>query len=119
MHRAISAQRQQAGQAGRYRSQLKSITGTKARKNVRRFLSTQCGPYFKFDRELMAWVRKGVANNMGDVVDEWKRRSDSREPAKSSRSHNAGKCQKPIFFTLTQRTAPVRISSYGIYFCGS
>jgi hypothetical protein len=42
--------------------------------NVRRFLSVQCGPDFKFDRELMAWIRNGAAKNMGDVVTEWQRR---------------------------------------------
>ena len=42
--------------------------------NVRRFLSHECGPDFKFDRELMAWVRNGVAKNMGNVADEWIRR---------------------------------------------
>jgi Domain of unknown function (DUF6434) len=42
--------------------------------NVRRFLSSQCGMNFKFDRELMGWIRNGVAKNMGDVVDEWTRR---------------------------------------------
>ena len=41
--------------------------------NVRRFLAIQCGPDFKFDREFMAWVRNGVAKNMGDVADEWTR----------------------------------------------
>lgn len=42
--------------------------------NVRRFLSHQCGPEFKFDRDLMAWIRNGAEKNMGDVVDEWARR---------------------------------------------
>ncbi|WP_081466394.1 DUF6434 domain-containing protein [Collimonas fungivorans] len=42
--------------------------------NVRRFLSHQCGPEFKFDRDLMAWIRNGVEKSMGDVVDEWTRR---------------------------------------------
>jgi len=42
--------------------------------NVRRFLSHQCGPDFKFDREFMAWVRNGIPKNMGDVADEWTRR---------------------------------------------
>ena len=46
--------------------------------NVRRFLSGQCGPDFKFDRELMAWVRNGLAKNMGDVADEWTRRRVGR-----------------------------------------
>ncbi|MFJ2990362.1 DUF6434 domain-containing protein [Collimonas sp. NPDC087041] len=41
---------------------------------VRCFLSHQCGPEFKFDRDLMAWIRNGVEKNMGDVVDEWTRR---------------------------------------------
>lgn len=42
--------------------------------NVRRFLMDECGPDFRFDRELMAWVRNDVAKNLGDVVDEWKHR---------------------------------------------
>jgi len=46
--------------------------------NVRRFLADQCGPDFKFDRELMAWVRSGAAKNMGDVADEWTRRRERR-----------------------------------------
>jgi hypothetical protein len=46
----------------------------KSTQNVRRFLAAQCGPAFKFDRGLMAWIRSGDAKNMGDVVTEWKRR---------------------------------------------
>lgn len=42
--------------------------------NVRRFLTGECGPDFKFDRDLMAWMRNGGAKNMADVVEEWKRR---------------------------------------------
>jgi hypothetical protein len=42
--------------------------------NVRRFLSLECGPAFKFDRELMAWVGNGVPKNLGDIADEWQRR---------------------------------------------
>lgn len=42
--------------------------------NVRRFLAHQCGPEFKFDRDLMAWIRNDVEKSMGDVVDEWARR---------------------------------------------
>lgn len=49
----------------------------KSTQNVRRFLSGQCGPTFKFDRELMASIRNGNAKNMGDVVLEWKRRTHS------------------------------------------
>jgi len=42
--------------------------------NVRRFLTQECGEKFKFDRDLMAWIRSGAANNLGDVADEWVRR---------------------------------------------
>lgn len=42
--------------------------------NVRRFLASQCGTDFKFDRTLMAWIRNGNAKNMGDVIEEWMRR---------------------------------------------
>jgi hypothetical protein len=41
--------------------------------NVRRFLVHQCGPDFKFDRALMAWIRDGRPKNMGEVADEWRR----------------------------------------------
>ncbi|MFZ6647829.1 DUF6434 domain-containing protein [Undibacterium sp. TJN25] len=43
--------------------------------NVRRFMTLQCGPAFKFDRDFMAWIRNGTSKNMGDVVDEWLRRN--------------------------------------------
>ncbi|RRV07360.1 hypothetical protein EGJ27_11795 [Pseudomonas sp. v388] len=39
--------------------------------NVRRFLTDQCGPGFKFDRAFMAWINDGRAKSMGDVVDQW------------------------------------------------
>ncbi|MGG6136005.1 DUF6434 domain-containing protein [Pantoea allii] len=42
--------------------------------NVRRFMVAQCGETFRFDREFMAWIRNDIAKNLGDVVDEWKRR---------------------------------------------
>lgn len=43
--------------------------------NVRRFLCTQCGPAFKFDRPFMAWIKNGIEKTMGEVADEWLRRS--------------------------------------------
>ncbi|MFM0207797.1 DUF6434 domain-containing protein [Paraburkholderia sediminicola] len=50
--------------------------------NVRRFLTSQCGPDFKFNREFMAWIRDGSGKNMGDVADEWCRRQrESATPA--------------------------------------
>ena len=42
--------------------------------NVRRFMVEQCGDGFKFDRHFMAWIRNGASKNMGEVVDEWRRR---------------------------------------------
>ncbi|MEL6807128.1 MAG: DUF6434 domain-containing protein [Pseudomonadota bacterium] len=43
--------------------------------NVRRFLKAECGDGFKFDRPFMAWIKSGVPRTMGDVADEWVRRS--------------------------------------------
>ena len=43
--------------------------------NVRRFMINECGPDFRFDRALMAWIKNDVSKNLGDVVDEWKRRN--------------------------------------------
>lgn len=42
--------------------------------NVRRFLLGECGPDFKFDRDLMAWVANGGAQTVGDIAAEWNRR---------------------------------------------
>ena len=41
---------------------------------VRRFLTAQCGPNFKFDRAFMAWINDGNLKTTGDVADEWTRR---------------------------------------------
>ncbi|MBD9482542.1 hypothetical protein IB229_06155 [Pseudomonas sp. PDM14] len=46
--------------------------------NVRRFMSEQCGPAFKFDRDFMAWIRSGAPATMADVVSEWQRRNPPR-----------------------------------------
>lgn len=43
--------------------------------NVRRFLTTQCGEEFKFDRPFMAWIKGSENLTMGDVADEWLRRN--------------------------------------------
>jgi hypothetical protein len=42
--------------------------------NVRRFLTAECGPDFKFDRIFMAWIKDGRDKTMGDVAREWRRR---------------------------------------------
>ncbi|MFT7441603.1 MAG: hypothetical protein ACI83E_003107, partial [Sulfitobacter sp.] len=49
-------------------------TAYKSTQNVRRFLRSQCGEAFKFDRPFMAWIRSGAPKTMGDVADEWTRR---------------------------------------------
>lgn len=46
--------------------------------NVRRFMLAACGEAFRFDRDLMAWIRSGVPKTLGDVVDEWRRRQRAR-----------------------------------------
>ncbi|HHR8337779.1 DUF6434 domain-containing protein [Enterobacter hormaechei] len=43
--------------------------------NVRRFMMQECGDSFRFDRKFMAWIRNCKPKTLGDVVDEWKRRS--------------------------------------------
>jgi hypothetical protein len=42
---------------------------------VRRFLQSECGAQFKFDRPLMQWIKNGTPKTMGDVADEWLRRN--------------------------------------------
>ena len=42
--------------------------------NVRRFLRSQCGEKFKFDRSFMQWIKNRTKKTMGDVADEWLRR---------------------------------------------
>jgi len=49
----------------------------KTTQKVRRFMISECGPDFKFDRPFMAWIKDGRQKTMGDVADEWKRRQQS------------------------------------------
>jgi len=44
---------------------------------VRRFLVSQCGPAFKFDRAFMAWVKDTRPLTLGQVADEWVRRQQA------------------------------------------
>jgi hypothetical protein len=50
----------------------------KSSQRGRRFLITQCGADFKFDRGFMAWIKDGNPEVMGDVADEWTRRHISK-----------------------------------------
>jgi hypothetical protein len=43
--------------------------------NVRRFLISQCGEAFRFDRPFMAWIKQQPSLTLGDVADEWLRRN--------------------------------------------
>ncbi len=43
--------------------------------NVRRFLTSHCGPEFHFDRPFMAWIKNGTPKTMRDLVQEWQRRN--------------------------------------------
>ncbi|MGU9857450.1 DUF6434 domain-containing protein [Pseudomonas sp. LF245] len=51
--------------------------------NVRRFMLEHCGPGFKFDRSFMAWIRNGIAKNLGDAVDEWRRRNPDHQESRA------------------------------------
>jgi hypothetical protein len=43
----------------------------KSTQNVRRFMKSQCGEHFKFDRPFMLWINDGNPKTMGHVADEW------------------------------------------------
>lgn len=45
--------------------------------NVRRFLKSQCGEAFVFDRAFMRWIKDGTGKTMGEVADEWQRRQSN------------------------------------------
>ncbi|WP_275790019.1 DUF6434 domain-containing protein [Pararhizobium gei] len=50
--------------------------------NVRRFLMSQCGEGFAFDRPFMAWIKDGRPKTMGDVADEWKRQQQVKSESR-------------------------------------
>jgi hypothetical protein len=50
----------------------------KSTQNVRRFLTAQCGPDFKFDRGFMQWIKDGSPETMCDAAREWMRRKAAR-----------------------------------------
>ena len=57
------------------------VTGTyRNTQNVRRFLKSQCGDRFRFDRPFMQWIRDGRVKTLGDVADEWLRRQARQNP---------------------------------------
>jgi hypothetical protein len=42
-------------------------------RNVRLFLTSECGEAFRFNRSFMAWIKSGAPKNMREVADEWTR----------------------------------------------
>jgi hypothetical protein len=55
------------------------VTATyKNTQNVRRFLKSECGEAFVFDRDFMRWIKDGAEKTMGDVADEWRRRQSEK-----------------------------------------
>ena len=40
--------------------------------NVRRFLTSICGPEFKFNSEFMTWIKDETPKTMGNVALKWK-----------------------------------------------
>lgn len=50
-------------------------SGYRNTQNVRRFMLEHCGEGFRFDRDFMTWIRNGTPKVMGDLVDEWLRKS--------------------------------------------
>jgi len=56
------------------------ITKTyRSTQKVRRFFKVQCGADFKFDRPFMAWFKGAVGQTMGDAVEEWLRRQNTKK----------------------------------------
>ena len=45
--------------------------------DVQRFLQSQYGASFRFNRRFMAWIKDGTEKAMGDVAEEWLRRQRS------------------------------------------
>ncbi|WP_218044887.1 DUF6434 domain-containing protein [Kiloniella majae] len=39
--------------------------------NVRRFMKSECGDLFKFNRAFMSWIKNGEPKTLGDVADHW------------------------------------------------
>jgi hypothetical protein len=48
--------------------------------NVRRFLRTEYGAGFKFDRPFMQWIKDGTPKTMGDIAEAWLRRRGASRP---------------------------------------
>lgn len=64
--------------AGRITRDTHVTRSYRSTQNVRRFLRSQCGAQFKFDRAFMHWIKDGTKKTMGDVAEEWLRRRSFR-----------------------------------------
>ena len=45
---------------------------------VRRYFKSKCGDNFKFDRDFMQWMSNAEGSTMGDAVQEWLNRQESK-----------------------------------------
>jgi hypothetical protein len=48
--------------------------------NARRFLKSQLGEAFKFDRPFMAWFKANRGKTLGDAASEYRRRTSDQWP---------------------------------------
>lgn len=47
--------------------------------NVRRFLKSQCGDSFKFNKPFMQWIKDGKPKTMGMVASEWTKQNPKKD----------------------------------------
>ncbi|NVN83331.1 DUF6434 domain-containing protein [Vibrio sp. Scap16] len=50
----------------------------KTTQNVRRYFKSQFGEQFKFDRDFMLWMKNSTGLTMGDAVQEWAKRKQTK-----------------------------------------
>lgn len=51
----------------------------KTTQNVRRYFKFQLGEQFKFDRDFMLWMKSSTGLTMGDAVQEWAKRNQTKQ----------------------------------------
>ncbi|MEZ8111751.1 DUF6434 domain-containing protein [Vibrio splendidus] len=50
----------------------------KTTQNVRRYFKSKLGEEFKFDRDFMQWMNNTTGLTMGDALQEWAKRNDTK-----------------------------------------
>ena len=51
----------------------------KTTQNVRRYFRSKLGEQFKFDRDFMLWMKSSTGLTMGDAVQEWAKRNQTKQ----------------------------------------